>query len=121
MPSAGPGASAPGMSAMPTPVEASPGGLPGLPQASLPPMEFEKEVKYCTKCKKEVPFWTKIGHRCPHCGVKFVAEETADGRTVDALGTEVSVGRNRVGGAVGLAAIVAAAIAVFARLFGGRD
>lgn len=50
----------------------------------------EEEYAECGSCGREVPANLGAGDTCPHCGVKWDYEETADGRTVDASGNEVS-------------------------------
>ena len=91
----------------------SPGSGMGMP--------VEVQIKYCTKCKGELSMATKIGDKCPHCGIKFIAEETADGRTVDAQGREVSWKGSPVITFTGIGAVVGAVIGILMKLLQGND
>lgn len=53
----------------------SPRPMPGT-SAFNPPLGPQfVETKQCLSCKKEIPLSSKVGQKCPHCGV-FWSEET---------------------------------------------
>ena len=65
---------------------------------------------YCSNCNKDVPAHLGAGDRCPHCGVYWEYEETADGRTLDASGQEVTGWS--VGGIVFAVVVTVVALAI---------
>jgi hypothetical protein len=99
----------------------APGRGSGLPSLG----GFAESDFYCGNCNKDVPAHLGAGDHCPHCGVYWDYEETADGRTLDASGREVSLGG--VGSVLaGVAAVIIGVLAVCARLafwgwLAGRD
>ena len=96
---------------------------PGMPSGGFaepsPPDEEMVEYAECGKCKREVPAHLGAGDRCPHCGVVWDYEETADGRKIDASGREVSGGW--MGGAAGAVAIFVCVLFALARLVANRQ
>jgi hypothetical protein len=96
---------------------------PGMPSGGFaeqsPPEEEMVEYAECGKCKREVPSHLGAGDRCPHCGVVWDFEETADGRKIDAGGREVSGGW--MGGAAGAVAAFVAVLFFLARLAANRQ
>jgi len=107
----------PGMPSEADPGEASSGGYPGSPfPGGGMPMPQEVQIKYCTKCDGEVSLDTKIGDTCPHCGIKFVAEETADGRMVDKHGKEVSGTGSPVVTFASIGAVIGAVIGILLKV-----
>ncbi len=78
-------------------------------------------VYYCTGCKKEVPAHLKAGDKCPHCGITFEYEQTADGKWVDKGGREVSPWLVKIGGTGGIVTVVVIVIGLLVRLAASRD
>jgi len=97
----------------------------GISHGSPPAVDHvpaeQVQVYACSNCNKDVPAHLGAGDRCPHCGVRWDYEETADGRMLDSSGREVSKAWIRMGGAGGLVAIVVFLVSLVIRLARNRD
>jgi hypothetical protein len=63
------------------PVTPGSSGLP-FPHMTPPCTPQTRMTKYCCQCKREVPDSTKVGDKCPYCGVYFAYEQDANGKVV---------------------------------------
>ena len=74
--------------------------------AQMPEMEMTREYLQCMKCNKEVPSTSKVGDKCPHCGITWDAEQGQDGVYRDAAGKPVRF--RKYGSIVGVVVFVLA-------------
>ena len=68
----------------------------------------------CMSCNRTVSSNSKVGEKCPHCGVRWTHEEDEYGNTINAGAVGVVVGIGIVG-FIGLFAVVGGVIAVATR------
>lgn len=86
----------------------SPRPVPSSPRINPPLGPQFVETKQCMSCKKEIPLSSKVGQKCPHCGVFWSEETNQFGQVVNRTPNSSSRDWTTSRGAVRLAFLIGA-------------